>query len=138
MVVLDTSVLIAGLRSSRGASYQLLRLLAEGRFRIAVTVPLFIEYEKAVADLVHQRITDPSDAESVLNFLASVSQHHEVFYLWRPMLRDPKDEMVLEAAVTSQSSIVVTHNIKDFLGSESLGIKAQPPAEFLRDLRRSA
>lgn len=137
VVVLDTGVLIAGLRSRNGASHQLLSRLAEESFRIAVTVPLFVEYEKAVADLVHQGITKVADGEAILNYIAKVSEHHEVFYLWRPMLRDPKDEMVLEAAVVSQCSALVTHNLKNFGGSETLGVTLQTPAEFLHLLRRS-
>jgi len=137
VVVLDTSVLVAGLRSRRGASYQLLLELGDESYEIAATVPLFVEYEKAVADLVHAGITDQADGEIILNYLAEVAQHHEVFYLWRPMLKDPKDEMVLEAAVVSQCRVLVTHNIRDFRGSETLGVNVLTPGEFLTRLRRS-
>jgi len=136
-VVLDTSVLVAGLRSRRGASHQLLLELGNESFEIVVTVPLFVEYEKAVADLIHAGITNPDDGENILNFLAKVAQHHDVFYLWRPMLRDPKDEMVLEAAVVSQCRALVTHNIKDFRGSETLGVSVRTPGDFLQAIRRS-
>lgn len=137
VVVLDTSVVVAGLRSRRGASYQLLLELGDEHYEIAATVPLFVEYEKAVADLVHAGITDQADGEVILNYLTKVAHHHEVFYLWRPMLKDPKDEMVLEAAVASQSRALVTHNIRDFRGSETLGIHILTPGEFLRRIRRS-
>ena len=137
LIVLDTSVLVAGLRSLRGASHQLLRLLAQEKFRIAVTVPLFVEYEKAVADLIHLGITSAADGDAILDYLARVSEHREVFYLWRPMLSDPKDEMVLEAAVVSRCSALVTHNIRDFRGADSLGVTIRTPAEFLHSLRRS-
>lgn len=136
-IVLDTCTLVAGLRSRHGASHQLLKQLAEESFRIAVTVPLFVEYEKAVADLVDQGITSVADGEAILDYLAKVSEHRKVFYLWRPILRDPKDEMVLEAAVASRSSALVTHNIKDFRGAETLGVTVRTPAEFLHLLRRS-
>jgi putative PIN family toxin of toxin-antitoxin system len=137
VVVLDTSVLVSGLRSRRGASYQLLLELGDERYEIAATVPLFVEYEKAVADLVQAGIADPADGEAILNYLATVAHHHEVFYLWRPMLKDPKDEMVLEAAVASRSRALVTHNIKDFRGSETFGVHVLTPGEFLRRVRRS-
>lgn len=136
-VVLDTSVLIAGLRSQRGASYRLLRLLADEALRIAITVPLFVEYEKAVSDLVRQSIIGEDDGEAILDFLAMVAERHEVFFLWRPLLRDPADEMVLEAAVVSGASTLVTHNTRDFRGSETLGVEVQTPGEFLAALRRS-
>ena len=134
---LDTNVVIAGLRSSQGASHQLLRALAAGHFRIGITVPLFVEYEKAVANLVDEGILDQKDGVAVLDFLASVAEHREVFFLWRPMLRDPEDEMVLEAAVACQARQLVTHNTRDFRGAERVGVSILKPAEFLLSIRRS-
>ena len=69
-----------------------------------------------------------------LQYLASVSRLQNVHYLWRPFLRDPDDDMVLECAVASGSAFIVTHNVKDFRRSCELGVQAMTPADFLRHL----
>ena len=54
------------------------------------------------------------------------------FYLWRPTLRDPKDDFVLELAVESNCDYIVTFNIKDFAEAKKFGIQAVKPSEFLK------
>lgn len=66
-----------------------------------------------------------------LRYLASVAHLQDVYYLWRPFLRDPNDDMVLECAVASGSKYLVTHNVRDFLRSAELGVLAITPADFL-------
>ncbi|HSU81836.1 MAG TPA: PIN domain-containing protein, partial [Thermoanaerobaculia bacterium] len=88
-VVLDTNVMVAAFRSRRGASYQLLSLLGEGRFEIAVSVPLVLEYEDALArDL--EGPYSRRDIEDLLDFLCHVAHRQRIFFLWRPCLPDPK------------------------------------------------
>jgi len=72
-----------------------------------------------------------------LRFLASTSHLQEIYFLWRPVLKDPNDDMVLELAVAAQCSVIVTHNIGDFSGIEKFGVEALPPAVFLRRLRET-
>ena len=134
-VVLDTNVLVAGLRSQRGASFRLLSLVgADPRFEINLSVPLVLEYESAskragaVPALNHQEI------DAVLDYLCSVGHHREIYFLWRPVLRDPKDDMVLEVAVEASFEFVVTHNLRDFRGIERFGVGALRPSEFLREV----
>ncbi len=77
---------------------------------------------------------DEGDVEDFLDYICSVSVAHEIYYLWRPTLKDPKDEMILEVAVKAQAGYIVTFNKKDFEGSESFGVDRVTPAEFLRIL----
>lgn len=134
-VVLDTCILVAAWRSRTGASFELLRLLRDEKFEIAVTVPLVVEYESAL--LRHlSRGQRRSDVTAVIDFLCLVAHKQDVFFLWRPLLRDPNDDMVAEAAVASQSSAIVTHNRADFAGVERLGVRVLAPADFLLHLVR--
>ena len=138
-IVLDTSVLVAGLRSRLGASNRILGAVAELRCVPLVTTALFLEYE-AVLMRPEQRLAtgmNPSDIEGFLAALASADEPVEVNYLWRPQLRDPADELVLEAAVNGRAEAIVTHNVKDFQpGAQRFGVATLTPAEFLKELRK--
>lgn len=130
-VVLDTNVLVAGLRSRRGASFKLLSLVGSERFGINVSVPLVFEYEDV---LFRPEVGVPlsrAAIEAVLDYHCTVARHHEIFFLWRPYLKDPRDDLVLELAVKAGCQFIVTHNVRDFAGCEHFGIQALTPAEFL-------
>ena len=132
-LVLDTNVLIAGLRSRNGASFRLLSLLGQDtRIRIHLSVPLVLEYE-AVGKREAQALgLSADDVEDVVDFLCKVGAHHEIFYLWRPVLRDPKDDMILELAVAARCQTVLTCNTRDFRGAERFGLEVETPYEFLK------
>lgn len=134
-VVLDTNVLVSGLRSNQGASFRILELLGpEGPFQPVISVPLLLEYEMVLRRLKKQT---REDVDRVLDFLCLVADHREIFYLWRPFLKDPKDEMVLEVAVSGNATAIVTHNVKDFEGvKEQFGIDPVSPGDFLLRLRK--
>ena len=133
-VVLDTNVLVAGLRSRQGASFRLLDLVGRGKFEIALSVPLVFEYEDAL--LRHAAVTGLSrrDVDAVLDYFCSVAHLQTIFFLWRPLLPDPKDDLVLELAVAAGCRTVVTYNVRDFRGGESLGVSARRPGPFLKDI----
>ncbi|HEU4453015.1 MAG TPA: putative toxin-antitoxin system toxin component, PIN family [Longimicrobium sp.] len=136
-IVLDTNVLISAMKSRTGASFKLLSLVDSGRFRVNVSVPLVLEYE-AVA-MRHEAGVPLSeeDVEAILDHLCAVGRRNEIFFLWRPFLRDPGDDLVLEAAVSGGCAYIVTHNIRDFAGCESFGIQAVTPGEFLKVIGES-
>lgn len=138
-VVLDTSVLVAGLRSRLGASNQILVAVAEGRCVPLVATTLFLEYEAVLLRPEQQLATglNPFDIEGFLAALASAAEPVEVSFLWRPQLRDPADEFVLEAAANGRAEAIVTHNVTDFrAGAQRFGIMTLTPAEFLKELRK--
>jgi putative PIN family toxin of toxin-antitoxin system len=137
-IVLDTSVLVAAMRSRRGASQQLLRRLPSPRFTPALSVALYMEWQAVLTRPEH--LPPGMNAEHVLGFLrylASIAHLQDVHYLWRPFLRDPDDDMVLECAVASGSRYIVTHNVKDFRNAGGLGVGAVTPADFLQLLETS-
>lgn len=129
-IVLDTNVLVAALRSRRGASFQVLSSVGTGAFEIVLTVPLVLEYE---AVLLRPGLVPLTGQEvgAVLDYLCAVGHHQAVHYLWRPHLRDPKDDMVLEAAAAAGCDTILTHNVRDFHPARALGVRAVTPGVFL-------
>ena len=129
-IVLDTNVLIAAVRSKEGASFRILHeFVSEPRFRIAISVPLVMEYEMALKRVPGLRTID---VEKLVDYLCDVGDKREIYFLWRPLLRDPKDEMVLEVAVEARAEAIVTHNVRDFNGvEERFGIRILTPGAFL-------
>lgn len=130
-IVMDTSVLVSGLRSSRGASHRLLRLVGTGRFATHLSVPLVLEYEEVLRREAGTLGLRESDIDDLLDYLCAASGHREINFLWRPFLRDPDDDMVLELAVQAGCTAIVTHNTRDFAGSRTFGIRAVTPRDFL-------
>ena len=133
--ILDTSVLVAGLRSNRGASFQILRAIRAGDIRIAVSVSLVLEYESVVLrpGLLPHFTAD--ELRRIVDGLCQLADHQQVFFAWRPFLPDPDDDLVLELAVAASAAFVITHNISDFRGSESMGVRAVTPATTLDIIR---
>jgi putative PIN family toxin of toxin-antitoxin system len=133
-VVIDTSVLIAGVRSRRGASFELLSRIGTGTFEIAVSVPLILEYEDVLIRHLPATGLSESDARDIIDYICSVAVRQEVFYLWRPILRDPGDDLILELAVAARCDAIVTHNVRDFAGVGDFGLRLLTPGDFLREL----
>ena len=130
-VTIDTNVVIAALKSKKGASHKLLMYLADDLFRSNISVPLFIEYESVAKreGLVSRLIQ--KDIDTILDYYLSRSKIQKIYYLWRPFLKDYQDDLVLEVAVKSQSKYIITFNKKDFKGCEKFGIKTVTPYEFM-------
>jgi predicted nucleic acid-binding protein len=132
LVVLDSNVVVAGLRSRRGASFQVLRLLRVGRFRVAISVPLALEYEAVLVRHAAELGLTRDEAIGLVDFLCAVGVRTAVHFLWRPALRDPGDEFILELAVTAGCEGIVTHNVRDFAGARSFQVWIATPSDFLR------
>jgi putative PIN family toxin of toxin-antitoxin system len=134
-VVLDTNVIVSALRSRRGASYALLLALADAQFEIALSVPVVIEYEAVAKRSVMRKFVSAEVVDDVLDYLCTVAIHQQVFFLWRPYLSDPKDDAILELAVASGASSIITHNQKHFQDIHRFGVTPLRPSEFLQVLR---
>ncbi|ESA35556.1 protein domain protein [Leptolyngbya sp. Heron Island J] len=130
-IVIDTNVIIAGLRSRNGSAFRLLEIVGSGQFNIHLSVPLVLEYEEVLLRQLPNLTIKASDIQNFIDFHCAVASHHQIFFLWRPYLRDPKDDMELELAVKAECDSVVTYNTRDFAGIEQFGISAITPAEFL-------
>ena len=136
--ILDTNILVAGLRSPRGASAALLKLVLAGKIQPIASVPLFLEYEAVLLRPKHLLAAQLSERD-VMNFLdvfAGLVATTEIFYLWRPQLKDADDDMVLEAAVNGHADIIVTFNTADFLPvANQFNLKLMLPSIFLKELQ---
>lgn len=130
-IVIDTNVIVAGLRSRRGYSFKLLELVGTGRFEISVSVALMLEYEDVLGRSSNQLQVAPQVIDGILDYFASVAQTPPLFFLWRPALNDPKDDMLLELAVNGGCEYIITFNTRHFKGSERIGIQTLEPKEFL-------
>jgi predicted nucleic acid-binding protein len=104
-------------------------------FDVAVSVPLVFEYEDALLRHAAASRLTPSDIQDLVDYVCSVASRHEIFFLWRPMLKDPKDDMVAELAVAAACDAVVTHNVRDFTGIERFGLACLTPGAFLSTIR---
>jgi putative PIN family toxin of toxin-antitoxin system len=130
-VVFDTNVIVTAFRSRLGASYKLLSLVGSDKFEINLSVPLVFEYEDATKRFIDRIPLDEKDIDDIIDYLCAVAHSKEVYFLWRPFLKDPKDDMVLELAVTANCDYIVTYNQRDYEGIEQFGIRAITPRDFL-------
>ena len=134
-VVLDTNVLVAAIRSRRGASFELLSTVGSGEFELAISVSLVLEYESVLLRHTSSSNLNEQDVRDLIDYLCDVGVWQEIFFLWRPHLKDTNDDLVLELAVAASCELIVTHNVRDFGGTEQFGVQVLTPAEFLQELR---
>jgi putative PIN family toxin of toxin-antitoxin system len=137
LLTLDTNILYQALSSTEGASYWILQKVREGKFQIALSVPVFHEYQdvlsrkKSLRDFELQL----SDVEKFLRFIAYIGKTFNIFFLFRPNLKDEKDNMLVELSITSQSDYLITSNIKDFKNAELKfdQLKIITPGDFIKE-----
>jgi putative PIN family toxin of toxin-antitoxin system len=136
-IVIDTSVLVAGLRSRVGASNALLQLVALGRVRPLATPAMFLEYEDVLGRPEQRAVHGLNDEgiERILAGLASTIEPVEIHFAWRPQLHDASDEMVLEAAINGRADALVTFNTRDFVtAATTFGLRVKQPGEILNEV----
>lgn len=133
-IVIDTNVFISALRSRQGAAYKLVMLIGKGKFDLNISVPLILEYEDVAKRMVSRLGLSEQDIDDILDYICSVATPWKVFFLWRPCLKDPKDDMVLELAVTSNCDVIVTYNLQDFEEAQLFGLRVMKPQDFLKTI----
>ena len=119
--VFDTCVLVAGLRSRRGASFVILQAIGNGLLRGVASTTLLLKYQDVLKrdPNLEQFWAKPDEVDIILGMLASRLEPIQINFSWRPQLTDPDDEMVLECSVNAQSATIVTFNVRDFLPEAS-------------------
>jgi len=132
MVVVDTNVIYSAFRSSLGSSHLLLTAMAEGKVDYAISAALIFEYEDVLKRPKNQLVFNETEIDQILESIVSLGSRHTSYFLWRPFLKDPKDDMILELAMVSESDRIITHNTKDFKGSTKLGINTITPLAYLK------
>ncbi len=120
-------------RTRRGASFRLLSVLGiRSDLRVHVSVPLVLEYEQVAKRQAGELGLAPGEIDDVLDYLCQIAVRHEIYYLWRPVMRDPADDMVLEAAVAGGCRAIVSYNKRDFEGAARFGIEVVTSRELLQ------
>ncbi|MEQ1602202.1 MAG: putative toxin-antitoxin system toxin component, PIN family [Methylophilaceae bacterium] len=127
-IILDTNVLFSAIRSSLGASYRLLQRIDQTSLQLHISTPLVLEYEAA---LKRNKSLSDTDVEAVVDYLCHISEKHGIFYLWRPVLRDPQDDHILELAVKT-NAMIITWNLKDFVPAAQFGLTVETPRGLLK------
>jgi predicted nucleic acid-binding protein len=136
--VLDTDAVVAGMRSPSGASAAILRAARQGETTLLLSVALALEYEAICSAAEHQVASGLSgrEVDIFINAVIALAEPVQTHFLWRPQLRDPGDEMVLEAAVNGRADALVTFNLRDFGSAPArFGVDLLLPREAIGRIR---
>jgi len=140
IVTIDTNVLLAGLISQSGASYQILRLIVKEKITLALSTQVLFEYDdvlkrKEILKLTKLKI---EQVEDILDLLALLAQKNNIYYRLRPNLRDENDNLFIECAFASNSEYLLTSNIRDINSGELKGFKFESltPKDFYQMWRK--
>lgn len=129
-IVIDTNVIVSALKSRNGFSFKLLSIIDDKRFRVFISVPLILEYEDAVKRYKSKIKLNFTEIGNILDYICLIGEQREIFYLWRPYLKDPKDDMILELAVESECDYIISFNKKDFKGIDKFNVEVITPKEL--------
>jgi len=131
-IVIDTNVILAGLRSNQGASYKLLTILNDLRFQINISATLIFEYEEILKREAKNINLDDNDINNFINGICYLAKHHKIFYIWRPLARDKDDDFLLDLAVKCQADFIISYNQKDLKSISQFNIVILTPKQFLQ------
>lgn len=132
---MDTNVFVAALQSKLGASHLLMQLIGQKRFDLCISVPLILEYEEVGARHLDRLGINANDLSTIIDYICKIGVPTQIYYLWRPFLKDTDDDMILELAVSGNCNIIVTFNQKDFSGVQQVfGIEVLTPKQFLKKI----
>jgi putative PIN family toxin of toxin-antitoxin system len=138
-LVLDTAVIVAAMRSPSGASAEILRAARQGEITLVLSVALALEYEAICSEAEHRLASGLSmrEVDVFITALIALTEPVETHFLWRPQLRDPGNEMVLEASVNGRADALVTFNLRDFGAAPSrFGVELLLPREAIGRIRK--
>ncbi len=138
IMILDTDVIIAAIRSTKGASAEIIRRVLRGEMHIELTVAMVLEYESVATREEHLQAGELTAAEALwlIDALAALADPVDIHFRWRPQLRDADDEMVLEAAINAQNRTIVTFNTRDFaMAADRFDVHLATPREILEKLK---
>lgn len=131
-IIIDTNILVAAFRSRRGAANLLIDKLADPRWQVNLPIPLLFEYEDVLKRPELAGFITNENVDIFLDGLCSIARHHDIYYLWRLLSKDPNDSFILELAVRVNADFIITYNPKDFPAATDFGIKLSTPREFLK------
>lgn len=133
-IAIDTNVIFSSLKSNKGASYKLISLIPKKIFSLAISVPLIIEYEDVLMRGKLPRAISEKDISDFIDFLCHIGDKQDIFFLWRPFLPDPSDDLILEVAIAGDCDAIITYNKRHFKNVERFGLRVLDPKEFLTEI----
>lgn len=136
---MDTDAIVAAMRSPTGASAAIIRKARQGKVVLLLSVPLAMEYEAVCIRPEHQLAAGLSEREvrMFIDAVIAIAEPVKIHYLWRPQLRDPSDEMVLETAVNGRANLLVTFNVRDYGAAPArFGIEVMTPREAVERITK--
>ncbi len=131
-IVIDTNVILAGLRSKNGASYKLLSILNDKRFQINISATLIFEYEEILKREKKQIGLTNEEIDEIINGICYIADHHDIFYIWRPLAKDKDDDFLIDLALKCQAQFIISYNDKDLRPIEKFGVSILTPKQFLQ------
>ena len=136
-IILDTNVLVSAFTSAEGASRRVLRHILQGRWQAIVSLPLFLEYEDVLnrSEIISRCPLSETDRQDLFDAYVSQCTLLELYYTWRPNLRDEADNHVFELAVAAQDATLLTWNLRDFASAELRfpHVRIQTPAQWTKE-----
>ena len=138
-IVLDTDAVVAAMRSPSGASAAIIQAVRDGVVTLLLSVPLAMEYEAVCGRSEHRMEAGLSSrqVEVFLDAIVAMAEPVRTHFLWRPQLRDPNDEMVLETAVNGRANVLVTFNVRDYgTAVAQFGVAVLLPREAIARIRQ--
>ena len=138
-IVLDTDAIVVAVRSPTGASAAIIRKARRGKIALLLSVPLAMEYEAVCVRPEHQLAAGLSEQEVriFVDAVIAIAEPVKIHYLWRPQLRDPSDEMVLETAVNGRANLLITFNVRDYgTAPARFGIEVMTPREAVERISK--
>jgi putative PIN family toxin of toxin-antitoxin system len=133
-VILDTNVLFAALRSQAGVSNRLLTLLGDPRWQIHLSVPLVLEYEEVLYRNQPELGVSIDEIDRLIDAICAIGIPHDIFFLWRPLGKDPDDEFLVELAIAAGADAILSYNKVDLEQVQDFGIQLLTPKQFLQQL----
>jgi putative PIN family toxin of toxin-antitoxin system len=127
------------MRSPTGASAAIIRKARHGKVALLLSVPLAMEYEAVCVRPEHQLAAGLSEQEVriFVDAVIAIAEPVKIHYLWRPQLRDPSDEMVLETAVNGRANLLITFNVRDYgTAPARFGIEVMTPREAVERISK--
>jgi putative PIN family toxin of toxin-antitoxin system len=133
-LVIDTNILVAATRNRLGPSFALVQAIRHGKVVMCCSPALFLEYEDVLKRSTQRDASGltVADVDAILGELAGLIAPVSTHYQWRPQLRDPSDEMVLEAAVNASAAAIVTYNLRDFGPAKIFGVPVLNPEQIFK------
>ena len=136
-VVIDTSVWISALIKKECGAREFLRLVFKDKVSPQMSEPLFREYESVMSRKKIQDLTVLTKDEQfeLLNAFLSRCNWNNIYYSWRPNLKDENDNFLVELAVASGSKAIITYNLKDFKNAQLVfNHIITTPEDFIKEI----